>query len=265
MTTEQHFSPIERPPGHPLVGLEMVDGGVAVVHLDDAGHRNALRIELSLDLGAAVDEALAAGAGAIVLTAAAPVFCAGGDLEDLVTPRASLEDIYTGFLALARAPVVTIAAVDGAALGAGVNLPLACDVIVATPRARFDPRLLDLGIHPGGGQLWRLEQRVGRQGAAALSLCGDVLDGVEAEAKGLAWRCVPSDELLATALKLGRRAAGRPQEVMVRAKASLDASLAVTDADESVALELDAQAWSLARPELPERVAALQRRLAEGR
>ena len=255
-------TPITRPPGHPLVRLETADDGVAVLTLADAEHRNALSIELSLDLGAAVSEALAAGAGALVVRADGPVFCAGGALDDLIAPRATLEETYTGFLALADAPVVTVAAVAGAAIGAGVNLPLACDVTVVTPDARFDPRLLDLGIHPGGGQLWRLVDRVGRQGAAALSLCGDVLDGREAEAKGLAWRCVTDDELMPTALRLARRAAGRPRPAVLRAKHTLEASLALGTAEEAMALELEAQRETMADPDLPARVTALQEALA---
>ena len=146
----------------------MVDDAIGVVTLADPDHRNVLSLELTRDLAAAVAHVLDGGVAAIVLTAEPPVFCAGGSLDDLLAPRAPLAEMYAGFLALAQAPVVTIAAVGGAAVGAGVNLPLACDVILASPEARFDPRFLDIGIHPGGGHLWRLEQRVGRQAAAAL-------------------------------------------------------------------------------------------------
>jgi len=257
------FVPIVRPAGHPLVRADVVGGGVGIVTLDDPDRRNALRIELSLDLAAAVAELVAEGVGAIVVTARPPVFCAGGDLDDLLRPRADLRDTYAGFLALADAPVVTIAAVDGACIGAGVNLPLACDVVLCTPGARFDPRFLDVGIHPGGGHLWRLAQRVGRQGAAALSLCGDSLDGTEAETKGLAWRCVPPDELLPTSLRLARRAAGRDRELMTRTRASLDASLALSDPHDALELELDAQAWSMARPGFADHVRAVKARLGD--
>lgn len=243
--------------GRPLVNVELVDGDVAVLTLDDPDQRNVLRIEMSRALAAAVEEALDADVGALVLTASPPVFCAGGSLDDLVAPRASLRETYVGFLALARAPVVTVAAVDGPAIGAGVNLPLACDVVVASPAARFDPRFLDVGIHPGGGHLWRLEHRIGRQATAALSLCGEALDGREAEAKGLVWRCVPSEELLDTALGLARRAASRPRRLVERAKETLDAGLAVATAEEAFELELEAQEWSMAQPELHERVNAL--------
>lgn len=244
-----------------LVRTEHVEGGVAVLTLDDAAHRNPLTLEMTRALAAAVTGALDAGARALVLAAEPPVFCAGGSVDDLLTPRADLPEVYAGFLALADAPVVTVAAVDGAAIGAGVNLPLACDVVVASPSARFDPRFLDLGLHPGGGQLWRLERRVGRQAAAALVLCGDTLDGVEAEAKGLVWRCVPSEELLEVALTLARRAASRPAPVMARAKATLDATPGLATAADAVALELEAQRWSMATPEFAERLAELRARL----
>ena len=243
------------------VRAEVVDGNVAVVTLADAERRNALTLEMTNDLATAVGWALAEGVGAIVLAADPPVFCAGGSVEDLLEPRADLPDMYAGFLAVADAPVLTVAAVDGAAIGAGVNLPLACDVVLASPTARFDPRFLDLGLHPGGGHLWRIERRMGRQAAAALVLGGDALDGAEAEAKGLAWRCVPSADLLDAALAMARRAASRPTGVMARAKATLDAGPGLATADEAVALELDAQRWSMAQPEFAERLDDLRRRL----
>jgi enoyl-CoA hydratase len=239
-------------------------GGVAVLTLNDPGRRNALSYRMSRALAAAVDDAVGAGAGAIVLTATPPVFCSGGSLDDLIAPKAPLRDTYAGFLRLAHAPVPTIAAVAGPAIGAGVNLPLACDVVVCTPGARFDPRFLDVGIHPGGGHLWRLERRIGAQGAAALVLFGDTLTGEEAAARGLAWRCVPGDELVATALAWGRRAAGRDPELVRRTKETLRASGAVSDPDTAADLELAAQEWSMARPGFVEHVARLRDRLGRG-
>jgi enoyl-CoA hydratase len=254
----------------PLVTLTLHDddgregGPVAEVRLDDAGHRNGLRAVLVAELAARVGEALDAGADALVLTASPPTFSAGGSFDELLEPQVPLRDVYAGFLALAEAPVVTIAAVDGAAIGAGVNLALACDVILATPRARFDPRFLDLGIHPGGAHLWRLRDRVGRQAAAALVLCGEAVDGERAARLGLAWACVDPDDLLPTALKLAGRAAGRPRDVMRRAKAILDRSTAATDVHEAFELELEAQDWSMSTPAFTERVEALRRRLLDG-
>ena len=248
----------------PLVRLDL-DGTTARVHLDDPTTRNALSPRLSLELAAAVEGALTGGAAALLLTAAPPVFCSGGSLDELLAPTHPLDDAYAGFLALADAPIPTIAVVDGAVVGAGVNLPLACDVVLTSPDARFDPRFLDVGIHPGGGHLQRLRERVGRQGAVALSLCGDQLTGEEAVTAGFAWRCVPSGELLATAERYAVRVASRPPELVRRAKDCLDRSGPGVDPAVARALERDAQEWSMAQPFFAERVAALRARIGENR
>lgn len=244
-----------------LVRSEVDGDGVATVTLADPGNRNALRYELTTALAAAVAEVVAGGARALVLAAEPPVFCAGGSLDELLAPKAPLEDVYAGFLAVARCPVTTVAAVGGACIGAGVNLPLACDVVVASPAARFDPRWLDVGIHPGGGHLRRLADRIGRQGAAALVLCGEAVDGVAAERLGLAWRCVPEGELSEVAHGLARVAARRDPELARRTKASLDESLRAPDAEAALLIELEAQRWSMEREGFREGVVALRERL----
>jgi enoyl-CoA hydratase len=246
------------------------DDGVARLTLADPGKRNALSHRLSQDLAAAVLEVLSGGARSIVLDAEPPVFCAGGSLDDLLarsqadqqTGAPPLGETYAGFLALAQAPVPTIAAVAGPAIGAGVNLPLACDVVIAGEGARFDPRFLDIGIHPGGGHLWRLAQRVGPQGAAALVLCGDVLTGAEAVTAGLAWRCVPDGSVPEVALRLARRAAGRSPELVRRAKQVLRATTGYdAAAPAAVAAELEAQQWSVEQPYFEETLRALRARI----
>lgn len=262
MSADQ-YPPIDRPDGHPLV-RSRVDDGVGRVTLSDPERRNAYRIELSLDLQAAVAEVLDDGARVVVLDAVAPVFCSGGDLDDLTAPRASLADIGRAATCLAGIPVPTIAVVDGPAIGAGVNLALACDVILCSPQAVFDPRLLDLGVHPGGGHLRGLARRIGRQGAVALSLLGDTLDGVEAAEVGLAWRCVPSADLEPLVSKWARRVVSRPDEAVRRAKAVLDETMDL-DAAEAARIELAAQQWSMDQPWIAERVAELRERLARRR
>jgi enoyl-CoA hydratase len=143
-----------------------------------------------------------------------------------------------------------------------VNLPLACDVVIAAESARFDPRFLDVGIHPGGGHLWRLVQRIGVQGAAALSLLGDTLTGAEAQARGLAWRCVPDADLESVALALATRATQRSAPLVRRTKQTLRATLAATSFDEAFAMELDAQEWSVNQPEFAETVRRVQADIA---
>lgn len=240
----------------------LVDDGVAVLRLADPEHRNALSLEMTRALAATVGEVLDdPTVGAMVVAADGPVFSAGGSVDDLLTPRAPLEEMYAGFLAVAEAPVPTVAAVAGPAVGAGANVALACDVILCSPEARFDPRFLDVGIHPGGGILWRLRERVGRQAAAAMVLCGESVDGEEAARLGLAWRCVPADGLEEAAVALARRAAGRPSELVRRTKAVLDSTAGATTSAEAVALELEPQRWSMQQPFFQDRLDRLRARL----
>jgi enoyl-CoA hydratase len=253
---EQEFEGDAMPATEPV--RVAIEDGIARITLADPAHRNALSKALSDALAAAVSRALGAGAAVLVLDAEPPVFCAGGSLEGLLDPRHGLGAMYAGFLALADAPIPTIAAVCGPAVGAGVNLPLACDVVLAGESARFDPRFLDVGIHPGGGHLWRLTRRIGYQGAAAMVLCGDALTGAEAAAHGLAWRCVPDAELPEAATRLARRVAGRSAELVRRTKQTLRASEGLRDAAQAVALELEAQQWSVEQPDFRERVAAIR-------
>jgi enoyl-CoA hydratase len=241
------------------------DGNVAIVTLDDPQRRNALSLDVTEQLAHAVDEAGAdPSVGALVLTATPPAFCAGGSADELVNPRAPLRDMYAGVLALSELGIPSIAAVNGPVIGAGVNLPLACDVILASPKARFDPRFMDIAIHPGGGHLWRLERLIGRQAAAALVLFGEALTGEEAARVGLAWRCVDDDELLTTAVAMARRAADRPRELVGRAKSVLDASLTLDTWQEAFELEFGHQLWSMEQPEFKAGVEQLRVKLQKG-
>ncbi|NBY57565.1 MAG: hypothetical protein EBQ57_04425, partial [Actinobacteria bacterium] len=93
--------------------------------------------------------------GVVIVTGTPPAFCAGANLGNLAeATRESLLDIYEGFLRIARSPLPTIAAVNGAAVGAGMNLALGCDLRIAAESAKFDTRFLQLGLHPGGGNTW---------------------------------------------------------------------------------------------------------------
>ena len=239
-----------------------VEAGVAVVTLNDPDHRNALSYALTTELARSVTDAAARDdVSGIVVAAAPPVYSAGGSVDDLLEPKAPLEAMYAGFEAIAAAPVPTVAAVAGPAVGAGVNVALACDVIVCSPAARFDPRWLDVGIHPGGGNLWLLRERIGRQATAALVLCGESVDGGTAERIGLAWRCVPDDEVVGVAIALAGVSARRDRELVARTKASLDASAAVSSHADAVDLELGPQRWSMDRPAFTDQLAAIRERL----
>ena len=252
-------------PGVGLLHVEVSDR-VALMRLDDPGRRNALSLPLVDEIVAAVTRLEAdPSVGALVVTGAPPAFCAGADLSDLGASRdtreVGLRRIYEGFLAVARSPLPTIAAVNGAAVGAGMNLALGCDVRIAGRRARFDTRFLKLALHPGGGHTWMLQRIVGPQTAMATLLFGQVLDGEAAERVGLAWRCVEDENLIGTARAMARSCAEGPPELARRIKATVRRLAEVPTHAEAVDLELAEQLWSLDQPDFAERLASLERRV----
>ena len=247
-----------------VVVVDEAPGGVAVVTVNDPERRNAITPPMITEIIAAFDRLEAdASVGAVVITGAPPAFCAGADLSQLgASPSSSgLRGIYEAFLRVGRSPLPTIAAVNGAAVGAGMNLALCCDVRVAARRARFDTRFVQLGLHPGGGHTWMMRRAIGAEGTAATVLFGEVLDGAAAERVGLVWRCVDDEELLATAIQMAGRAAAVPR-LARRVKETIADVGMVTTHDAAVDVELEAQVWSLAQPEFADRLAALRDRIS---
>jgi enoyl-CoA hydratase len=239
---------------------------VAVLTLDDPDRRNVLSLELVDEIVATFDRLDDdTDVGAVIVTGAPPAFCAGADLSHLADAgqRQGIRSIYEGFLRVARSPLPTLAAVNGAAVGAGMNLALACDVRLAGRSARFDTRFLRLGLHPGGGHTWMLRRAVGPQTAAAMVLFGEVLGGEDAAAAGLAWRCVDDDALLERAHTLAAAAADVPPALVRRAKQTLATMASVAEHEDAVQVELEAQLWSLQQPEFAERLAAMRERISK--
>jgi enoyl-CoA hydratase len=243
--------------------VDVVDR-VATVTLDEPDKRNAISLAM-VDGIAETFDALEAdeGVGAVVVTGAPPAFCAGADLSHLGASREEgLRRIYEGFLRLSRCPLPTLAAVNGAAVGAGLNMALSCDVRLAGEGARFDTRFLQLGIHPGGGYTWMLRNIAGVQATMAAGVFGDVLDGREAERVGMVWRCLPDDELLAAAQAMAAKAAAAPRELAMRVKATIADMATIDDHQAAVERELTDQLWSMDQPEFAERLAAIQARIS---
>ncbi|MGH9185121.1 MAG: enoyl-CoA hydratase [Acidimicrobiales bacterium] len=237
---------------------------VAVVTLDDPDRRNALTLPMVEEIVDTFDRLEAdEGVGAVVVTGAPPAFCAGADLSHLGSShREGLLSIYDGFLRVGRSPLPTVAAVNGAAVGAGVNLALVCDVRLAGARARFDTRFLQLGLHPGGGHTWMFRRIAGPQTTAAAVLFGEVLDAAEAERVGLVWRRIDDDQLLDAAVELAARAAAGPRQLVAEMKRTLADVASIETHEAAVQRELDPQVWSLGQPAFAERLAALQRKIA---
>lgn len=168
--------------------LTQIDNNVALITVNDPDRRNAVTFEMSAGLRAAIESVEAnPDVHAVIVTGAGKAFCAGADLTALgAATEDGLRKIYDGFLAVAHCSLPTIAAVNGAAVGAGLNLALAADVRIAGPAALFDPRFQKLGIHPGGGATWMLQRAVGPQVARAALLFGMRFDAEAAVRHGLA-------------------------------------------------------------------------------
>jgi enoyl-CoA hydratase len=251
-------------PSLTYVILDKADG-VATLTLNNPGERNTLTAPMVADIIAAMDDIESdESIGAIVVTGAAPAFCAGANLGNLAeATEESLSNIYEGFLRIARSPLPTLAAVNGAAVGAGMNLALGCDVRVAARRAKFDTRFLQIGIHPGGGHTWMLRRIAGPQAAIATVLFGEILDGAEAERVGLVWKCVDDDKLLTVAHEMAARAAAAPRELLAVTKKTIQDMANVSDHPAAVKRELDPQVWSTRQPWFAERLAALAAKITK--
>jgi enoyl-CoA hydratase len=231
---------------------------VAVLTVSNPERRNAMNLELSGKLVDALDAVRSDdGVGAVVITGEDPAFCAGGDLGELATADPDvLRRVYAGFLAVAEHPLPTVAAVNGAAVGAGLNLALACDLRLAGPRARFDARFLPLGLHPGGGYTWMAQRVLGPQRAAAMTLFGEVVDAEEAVRIGLVHRVV--DDVRAAAVELAARAAALPRDLAITTKATMRLTAGLAEQRPAVEVEVRAQAASVGSEEFQKRLADLQ-------
>jgi len=199
----------------PHVQLDIHDH-VAVVTLDDARRRNAMTPALGDLLQDTVsllkkDKAVRA----VVLTGAGDAFSGGGDLAMLEQLRESsfmhardfMLGFYRRYLSITELEVPTIAAVRGAAIGAGLCVALACDLCVVDESAKLAVNFTQLGLHPGMGSTYLLPRRAGAQRAAELLFTGRRFDGREAASMGLALEAVPADRVLARAKELAAQIA----------------------------------------------------------
>ncbi len=245
--------------------LVQTQNRVAVITVNDPDHRNAVTDEISGALRDCVEHLEArSDVHAIVVTGAGKAFSAGADLGALGTAgKEGLRRLYDGFVAIADCSLPTIAAVNGPAVGAGLNLALACDVRIAGPSARFDPRFQKLGLHPGGGMTWMLQRAVGPEVARAALLFGMGLDAEAAVRHGLA--LTVSEDPVGAAVALAEGPASAPRDLVIATKATMRATISPGAVDNdhhalSIDVELGPQAASLRSPEFAERLSAARRR-----
>ncbi|MGO9042335.1 MAG: enoyl-CoA hydratase [Mycobacterium sp.] len=248
--------------------LYAVDNRVALITVNDPDRRNAVTAEMSARLRAAVEQAEAdPDVHAVVITGAGKAFCAGADLAALGAAgggaaETGLQRIYDGFMAVGSCRLPTIAAVNGAAVGAGLNLALAADVRIAGPGALFDARFQKLGLHPGGGATWMLQRAVGPQVARAALLFGMRFDAESAVRHGLALSI--ADDPVAAALEMAAGPAAAPRDVVLATKATMRATASTGSLDNeqhesAMRTEIGPQASSIQSPEFARRLAAARR------
>ena len=239
--------------------------GYAILTLNDPDRRNVFTLAMSARIQDLFDELEAdESINAVIITGAGKGFCSGGHLDELLENPGpdGMRKIYAGFVRIANSRLATIAAVNGAAVGAGMNALLVCDVVIAAESAKFDSRFLQIGLGPGGGHTWRLRNNIGLQATKAMVLFGEVLDGQRASDIGLAWKCVPNDELISAAEELAAKAAKAPRELLMRTKDTIHNTIAITESDAAIDNELDTQVWSMGEAAFVDMVSSLKSRIS---
>lgn len=206
----------------PAVVTETVDTHIGIVRLNRPDTRNALTAEIIAGLRAAWDWAESEPElRCLIVTGTGSAFCAGADFSTLegdlsgaaegshvlIARRQYLRSYYRNFLRLADMPMPTIAAVNGAAIGAGFAFTLAADLRTAAATAKMGATFTRIGLHPGGGTTYLLPRLIGLPRALELLYTGRVVDGTEAERIGLVNHAVPGEDLLDRTLELAREIA----------------------------------------------------------
>ena len=228
-------------------------GGVATITLNRLEKLNSLMGAMMLELysalgNAAQDEAVRA----VVLTGAGRAFCAGQDLADpAMSPKpgsntpADVGDVVDTFYSpvvrrLRAMPKPVVCAVNGVAAGAGANIALACDIVVAVQSASFIQPFCKLGLVPDAGGTWLLPHLVGRARAVGLALLGDKLSAEQAAQWGLIWKCVATDEFEAEVNTIARTLAAGPTLGYLRTREAIDHA-ATSSLDSQLDLESSLQ------------------------
>ena len=255
------------PSGGQADGPILIDvaGGVARITLNRPDKLNAFNTQMALDLIEALDRCRdAAAIRAVLLTGAGRGFCAGQDLGDrnpetMAGPPdlgETLEQTYNPIVRRIRAlekPV--ICAVNGVAAGAGANLAIACDLVLAARSARFIQAFAKIGLIPDSGGTWLLPRLIGEARAKALALTAEPLGAEKAADWGLIWKAVDDDALMDEAGGLAAKLAAGPTVGLGMTKRAIQAA-ADQPLDPHLDLERDLQREAGRTPDYAEGVAA---------
>ena len=244
--------------------------GYRVITLNRPQRLNSFTEDMHVALKTALDDAESdSSCRALMITGAGRGFCAGQDLNDrLAKPGetivlgGTLEQYYNPLIRRLRAmPFPVVAAVNGIAAGAGANIALACDIVVASKSASFLQAFAKIGLVPDSGGTWFLPRLVGPARARGLALLADPLPAETAESWGLIWKCVPDGELIGAANELCMRFAVGPTYGLSLIKRALDAS-ETNDLATQLDLERDFQRSAGSSPDYKEGVSAFMEKRA---
>ncbi|MBB3190161.1 2-(1,2-epoxy-1,2-dihydrophenyl)acetyl-CoA isomerase PaaG [Halomonas cerina] len=233
--------------------LYAVEDGVARITLNRPDSLNSFNAELHAEMRQALKAVRQdKSVRALLLTGNGRGFCAGQDLSDRnVAPGAetpdlgeSLEKRYNPMLrAIRDLPIPTVCAVNGVAAGAGANIALACDIVLAARSASFIQAFCKIGLIPDSGGTWSLPHLVGMARAKGLAMLGDKLGAEQAERWGLIWKVLDDEALQDEALDLARHLASQPTRGLALIKRALHAS---TDNSFDAQLDLERDLQRLA-------------------
>ncbi len=243
-----------------------VEGGVATVTMNRPEALNALSLQLTVDLAAAIRQAVSENARAVVLTGNGRAFCSGGDLREMQSmwerkgrieafledPLAALHDVIR---LIRETPIPFIAAVNGVCAGAGTNFALACDIVVAADNTTFNEAFVRIGLSPDCGGTYFLPRAVGDKIAAELLMTGETVTAERAMQIGMINRVVAADDLMAESGKLAARLAAGPTGSIGRIKRMLNASFS-NELGAQLSLEHECQIESGKADDFKEGVAA---------
>jgi 2-(1,2-epoxy-1,2-dihydrophenyl)acetyl-CoA isomerase len=243
-----------------------LNGAVATIAMNRPDALNALSMQLTLDLGAAVKQAVTDGARAAILTGNGRAFCSGGDLREMQSmwekegrieafleePLGALHDVIR---AIREAPMPFVAAVNGVCAGAGVNFALACDIVIAAEDAAFREAFVRIGLSPDCGGTFFLPRAVGEKIATELFMTGDAVSAERAVQIGMINRAVAPGELMSAAAELAGKLAQAPTASLARIKRMMNATFS-NDLSAQLALEHECQIESGKGDDFREGVAA---------
>jgi 2-(1,2-epoxy-1,2-dihydrophenyl)acetyl-CoA isomerase len=207
-----------------------IEDGIARLTLNRPDKLNSFNVKMHEEVRQALASLSSGGARVLVLSGAGRGFCAGQDLGDrAVAPggRAvdlgeSIDKYYKPLVLVLRSlPMPVIAAVNGVAAGAGANLALACDLVIAARSATFVQSFARLGLVPDSGGTWSLPRLVGNARALGLALLGQKLPAEQAAAWGMIWQCVDDAELAFTVDALARQFAAAPTRGLAATKEAI--------------------------------------------